>query len=242
MLLHNLPHAVLQFYLTASYTCNYMPGRMARSQVATPGFLVDAAAYSDLVQRGFRRSGTFAYRPYCDACRACVPVRVPVESFTADRAQRRAWRRHDNLEVSLHGLEDNAEYFELYRRYQLARHFEEGAAQDSRAQYRNFLLQSQVDSMLAVFREAGVLRMVSLIDVLRDGCSSVYTFYDPAVAGASYGTYGVLWQIELCRKLGLPYLYLGYWIEQSRKMAYKARFRPLQALQQGVWRPLSLEA
>ncbi len=237
-LLRDIPFSAVQFYLTAPYPCSYLPERSARSQVATPSFLITAPVYSELVQRGFRRSGAFTYRPRCDACRACVPVRVDVAGFAPNRTQRRAFRRHDGLEATLHPLEDKDEYFELYQRYQRARHSDGEMDNDSREQYRNFLLQSQVESFLAEFREEGVLRMVSLIDVLRDGLSSVYTFYEPDVPGASYGTYNVMWQVEQCRKLKLPYLYLGYWIAESRKMAYKANYKPLQGLVQGVWQTL----
>lgn len=237
-LLHDIPFSALQFYLTAPYPCSYLPDQLARSQVATPGFLVTAQAYSELVRRGFRRSGTFTYRPRCDSCRACVPVRIEVAAFAPSRAQRRAARRHRNLEVSLQPLENNEEHYTLYRRYQNARHADEGKEGESREQYRNFLLQSHVDTMLVEFRENGALRMVSIIDILEDGLSSVYTFYDPGVAQASFGTYNVLWQIELCRKLELDYLYLGFWIRESGKMAYKAGFRPLQGLVEGEWQTL----
>ncbi|HCU54062.1 MAG TPA: arginyltransferase, partial [Gammaproteobacteria bacterium] len=108
---HDLPLATLQFYLTAPYPCSYLPDLVARSQVAAPGFMIDTAVYSELVQRGFRRSGIFTYRPRCDTCHACVPVRVPVEHFTPNRSQRRALRSHYGMEVSLHGLEDKPEYF-----------------------------------------------------------------------------------------------------------------------------------
>ncbi len=236
--LNDIPLSALQFYLTAPYSCSYLPEQVARSQVATPGFLITTPVYSELVQRGFRRSGTFTYRPRCDACHACVPVRIDVAAFAPDRAQRRALKRHDDLAATLHPLEDSDEYFSLYQRYQAARHGDGDMNSDSREQYRNFLLQSHVDSLLVEFREEGALRMASLIDILRDGLSSVYTFYDPDVAGASYGTYNILWQVELCRKLKLPYLYLGYWIEKSRKMAYKSNFKPLQGLVQGIWQPL----
>jgi arginyl-tRNA--protein-N-Asp/Glu arginylyltransferase len=239
--LNDIPLSTLQFYLTAPYPCSYLPDRLARSQVATPGFLIDSAVYSELVQRGFRRSGVFTYRPRCDTCHACVPARIPVAAFTPNRTQRRTFKLHGALEATLHALEDRDEYFDLYQRYQHARHSEGEMDNESREQYRNFLMQSQVDSLLVEFREEGILRMVSLIDVLRDGLSSVYTFYEPDVAGASYGTYNVLWQIELCRTLHLPYLYLGYWIKESRKMAYKSNFRPLQGLVQGVWQTLPVQ-
>lgn len=240
-LLNEIPLSALQLYLTGPYQCSYLPERLARSQVATPSFLITPRVYSDLVQRGFRRSGTFTYRPRCDTCQACVPVRIDVAGFVPSRSQRRALKRHGNLVASLHTLNDREEYFQLYQRYQEARHNDGEVDSDNRDQYRSFLLQTHVDSMLVEFREDGVLRMVSIIDLLQDGVSSVYTFYEPDPR-ASYGTYNVLWQIELCRKLEHPYLYLGYWIRESRKMAYKSNFTPLQGLVQGVWQVLPGES
>ncbi len=241
-LLRDIPLSALQFYLTAPYPCSYLAEQEARSQVATPSFLITPPVYSELVHVGFRRSGTYTYRPRCDTCHACVPVRVEVNPFKADRSQRRSWKQHRDLDVTLHPLQDRPEYFELYCRYQHARHPNGGMDNDDRDQYRNFLLQSQVDTMLVEFRAAdsGALRMVSIIDLLSDGLSSVYTFFDPAIPHSSFGTFNVLWQIELCRKLELPYLYLGYWIEHSPKMAYKTRFHPIQRLHQGAWKPFNL--
>lgn len=237
-LLHDIPQSALQFYLTAPYPCSYLPQQLARSQVAAPSFLINTPVYSELVQRGFRRSGTFTYRPHCDTCQACIPVRAEVASFTPARAQRRAAKRHSTLITSLHTLGDSEEHFNLYQRYQAARHADEGKEGDSREQYRNFLLQSHVDTLLVEFCEGDTLRMVSVIDILEDGLSSVYTFYDPDVPQSSFGTYNILWQIELCRKLGLDYLYLGFWIKESKKMAYKAEYRPLQGLMDGEWKRL----
>ncbi len=239
-LLHDIPLSALQLYLTAPYPCSYLPEQQTRSQVATPGFLITTPVYSDLVRRGFRRSGTFTYRPRCDTCRACVPVRIEVVPFAPSRAQRRVAKHHLGLEASLHALKDSEEHFALYQRYQKVRHCDDGMESDNHEQYRNFLLHSHIDSMLVEFRENGVLRMVSIIDILEDGLSSVYTFYDPEVAQASFGTYNILWQVELCRKLELDYLYLGYWIRESGKMAYKANFRPLQGLIQGEWQTLTI--
>jgi leucyl-tRNA---protein transferase len=239
-LLRDIPLSALQFYLTAPYPCSYLDALEARSQVATPSFLISPSVYSELVRQGFRRSGTFTYRPRCDGCIACVPVRVEANTFSASRTQRRVWKKN-NLDVSLHPLEDKPEYFELYQRYQQARHPDGGMSNDSHDQYRKFLLQSHVDSMLVEFREGEILRMVSIIDILDDGLSSVYTFYEPDIKQASFGTYNVLWQIELCRQLELPYLYLGFWIRESRKMTYKANFRPLQGLMQGTWQELVIK-
>jgi arginine-tRNA-protein transferase len=232
------PFLRIQFYLTAPYPCSYLEDLEARSQVAAPAHLIGPAAYSRLIQEGFRRSGLYTYRPHCYGCRRCVPVRIEAGAFRPSRSQKRSWGRTHGLKVDILPLEFNEEHFELYRRYQEKRHKGGGMDLDDSEQYAQFLLASQVNTTLAEFRDDGRLVMVAVVDRVEDGLSAVYTFFDPDLEKRGLGTYAVLWQVELARSMGLPYVYLGYWIKESRKMAYKCHYRPLQGLIEGRWTEL----
>lgn len=224
----------LQFYVTTTYHCGYLPHQLAQSLIATPQHLINAEVYSHLIQQGFRRSGKFAYRPHCESCKACIPVRIVVNDFLHSRSQKRAFRQHQNLTANIIPVGFYEAHYTMYAAYQKNRHDEalnetEPKVQaDAVEQYQSFLCQSNVESVMVEFKENETLKMVSVIDIVQDGISAVYTFYDTSDKKASYGTYNVLWQTEWAKSLKLPYVYLGYWIEHSKKMAYKQNYQPLE--------------
>ena len=229
----------LQFYVTTGYSCGYLPNKMAQSLIAAPQHLINTEVYSSLIDQGFRRSGKFAYRPHCENCQECVPVRVAVNEFTPNRSQKRAFKQHQTLTTKVVPVDYYEEHYALYAAYQHSRHNDQAkieACEESEIeQYQNFLCQSNVESVLVEFRDQQTLKMVSVIDIVHNGISAVYTFYDTTDASNSFGTFNIMWQAEWAKSLHLSYLYLGYWIKDSPKMAYKQKFRPLEKLIQNRW-------
>ena len=234
-----LPLHKLQFYVTTPYKCGYLPAKMAQSLIATPHHLVDNNIYSGLIQQGFRRSGKFAYRPHCEHCTACIPTRIVLEKFSPSRSRKRACKQHHDLVAHILPLAYHQDHFELYAHYQAARHAEPenfNAEKDDAEQYRQFLCMSNVESLIVEFRDVeNRLKIVSMVDIVQDGVSAVYTFYDTSDRKSSYGTYSIMWQTEWTKSLNLPYLYLGYWIAASEKMAYKEAFKPQEKFIDGEW-------
>lgn len=230
------------FFATPPTPCPYLPGRLERKVVTLlsgddPDHLHDA-----LSQAGFRRSQDLAYRPACDDCNACVPVRIPVADFVPSKAQRRIARR--NQAVSGRAMPPIAtrEHFALFRRYLTTRHPGGGMADMGFADYRAMVEDTPVDSHLIEFREAdGTLYGICLTDRMQDGLSLVYSFFDPDAAYRSPGILIILWHVERARQLGLDHVYLGYWIEDSPKMSYKARFDQVEGLTGGVWHALAAD-
>lgn len=231
----------LQFYVTTPYKCGYLPNKLAQSLIASPQHLIDANIYGDLIQQGFRRSGKFAYRPHCENCRACIAVRLILNKFIPTRSQKRAGKQHANLTARVLPLSYKQNHFELYTSYQALRHADDlinnpPQTKDDAEQYRQFLCQSNVESLIIEFKDAeNQIKIVSVVDVVQDGVSAVYTFYDATEPHASYGTHSILWLAEWAKSLNLPYLYLGYWIQDSQKMAYKQYFKPQEKLIDGEW-------
>lgn len=227
----------LQFFVTPPQPCPYLDDRDSISLFAEPEAL-DNRLYSRLAQLGFRRSGNQVYRPACMQCKACIPSRIPVADFQPRRRDRRCLADNIDLEASWVVAHYSAEHFALYSAYLSARHPEGGMDQPTPDQFRQFLIGVWSDTWFLELRLDGRLVAVGVTDRLADGLSAVYTFYDPALSGRGLGNCCILHQIAQARHLCLPYLYLGYWIAASSKMAYKGRFRPLEVLQDGHWQTL----
>ncbi len=228
-------------YRTPPMPCPYLAGKVERhlfAEITGPG---GAEAYDALARAGFRRSHRVAYRPACTGCSACVPVRVAALRFQPGRSQRRVARANEDLTATMLPPAASDEQFRLFTRYQQSRHGDGEMARMGFEDYRGMVEESAVATALLEFRAAdGKLMAACLFDRLNDGLSAVYSFFDPAEAARGLGTYAVMWLIEQARREHRPYVYLGYWIADSRKMAYKTRFKPLECLSGGHWRPLTL--
>jgi leucyl-tRNA---protein transferase len=238
--LRNRLGALPQFFATTSVPCPYVPGRAERKLIVELTGRGAAGFYDELSRAGFRRSHRFAYRPACRQCAACVPVRIAVEDFADSRSTRRVRNQNRDLCVRLTAGRATPEQFRLFTAYQHSRHRDSDMATMNYADYRSMVEDSAVRTEVAEFRDAeGALAAVALIDRLDDGFSAVYTFYDASRGRQSLGTWSILWLVEECRRQGLPFVYLGYWIEESPKMAYKARFPALERLTDKGWAPFA---
>jgi arginine-tRNA-protein transferase len=227
------------FYQTAEQLCPYLPGRLERRIVTFLSSPDDEAIQDELALAGFRRSQNMLYRPQCHGCAACVPVRIVVRGFRPGRTLRRVIRRNAGLRATERPARATDEQFALFRRYLLARHAGGGMAEMTRQDYADMVAGWSARTRIVEFREPdGRLVAVSLTDLLRSGLSGVYKFFEPEPARRSLGSYVVAWHVQRAAELGLPYVYLGYWIAGSAKMAYKARFAPLERLGPEGWEPM----
>jgi arginine-tRNA-protein transferase len=238
---HHFATRQLRFFLTAASPCPYLPGREERKVFAHLPLSEGASINDALTQIGFRRSQNIAYRPACDGCDACVSARIPVTDYPFSRSERRILTRNGGLARYLVEAEATMEQFELLRRYLLTRHAEGGMADMTWPDYVAMVEDTAARTHLIEYRTPsrdggpGDLVACVLVDVLADGLSLVYSFYDPARSRASLGSFIILDHVVQAATAGLPYVYLGYWVRGSAKMDYKARFNPVEVLRPGGW-------
>lgn len=225
----------LTFYASPEHPCSYLPNRQAGMMFLDPAAHLDVQIYSELIRHGFRRSGDYVYRPRCSACSACVPVRIPVWAYQRRRRERRIWQRNEDILLHPRPPRFDPEHYDLYLRYVKTRHPGGGMDHPDPQQYLEFLSCSWANTLFYEGHVGARLVVVSVVDHLYDGLSAVYTFFDPDLAQRSLGTYSILWEIEQAKRLGVPWVYLGYWIQGCQKMRYKDRYRPLEAYLNGRW-------
>ena len=224
----------LRLFVTVEHECNYLPSRSARNLVADPE-VTDQQIYSQLAKSGFRRSGDHVYRPHCPSCNACQSLRIPVTRFRPNRSQLRTYKRNQDLFVRELNCQFSWEHFRLFQRYLRSRHRNGGMDNTDPDHYFSFIASSWSFTRLYEFRHQQRLVAVAVVDYLDDGLSAVYTFFDPQEAMRGLGTYTILWQIGEAARLGLHWVYLGYWIRDCPKMTYKSNFRPHEIFFQGQW-------
>ena len=241
----HIPTRQLRFFLTAPSPCPYLPGREERKVFAHLPMLDGPLVHDSLTQGGFRRSQNIAYRPACENCSACVSARLPVRDYRFSPSERRVLGRNQAIARHLVEAEATREQFDLLRRYLLSRHAGGGMADMAWPDYVAMVEDTSVRTHLVEYRARsedggpGALMACALVDQLSDGLSLVYSFFDPEISRDSPGTFMILDHVAQAERLGLPYLYLGYWVQGSEKMGYKARFSPLEILDHAGWRLLS---
>jgi len=227
----------IRLFQTVGHPCGYWPERSARDLVLDPADPALPGLYGPALAMGFRRSGAHVYRPNCLGCSACTPVRIPVAQFAPSRSQRRVLARNADLGVTLATADRDEASFALYRRYVDARHAGGGMDDPSPSDFDAFLHCEWSPTCFLSFHAGDRLVAVAVTDLLGNGLSAVYTFYDPDLAERSLGTLAILAQVEVARQKGLDHVYLGFWLHGHPKMDYKRRFRPLEFLDGDQWRP-----
>jgi arginine-tRNA-protein transferase len=221
--------------LTAPHPCSYLEGEQAQTAFVNPSFGIDTAIYSLLIAHGFRRSGDDVYRPQCEHCSQCVPVRLPVAQFKPNRRQKRCLQKNLQTTAVIKPAVFEQAHYDLYQRYQKQRHADGNMANTSPDEYIKFLGSSWCNTQFVEFYCADELAAVAIVDCLDNALSAVYTFFDPKFSDYSPGVYAVLWQIQYAQKLGLDWLYLGFWIADCQKMNYKTQYQPLQGFIDQQW-------
>lgn len=231
-------HKSLLFYATEPHECSYLPGEQAKTLFLDPEIPLNKRLCSDLSNIGFRRSGLHIYRPHCSRCKACIPARIPVNSFQMRRSQRKTWNRNLTLTVSKVATGFQMEHYLLYEKYINQCHRDGDMYPATIEQYTAFLVESTEFSSFYEFRLNGLLLAITVVDQLESSLSAIYTFYDPDFMKRSLGRFCILWLIAEARNLGLHYMHLGYWIQNCQKMNYKIEYRPVELYIGKEWKLL----
>ena len=225
----------ISFFTTPTHDCSYLEGKQAITLFADPLIKIDKDMYSALSVVGFRRSGKHIYRPYCQNCAACIPVRIPVAQFTEKRKHRRARKVNETLTVTKHSPRITEENFSLYEKYISERHSDGDMYPASRDQFQSFLVDGRAEASFYEFRNLGRLLAVAVADELNDGLSAIYTFFDTEERSRALGVFSILWLVEEAQNQNLEFLYLGYWIKQCQKMNYKMEYKPIELYVNNSW-------
>jgi arginine-tRNA-protein transferase len=225
----------LQFFQTQPHSCSYLSDKTATTVFLNPKQSIDNTVYSQLSNFGFRRSGKHIYKPVCQDCNACVPMRIPVQLFKPNRQQKRTWKKNQDLSIAIVPSIETDEHYDLYERYIINRHADGDMFPPSFEQFKSFLAMSCSTTVYYEARIDGELIACSVADIMENGISAVYTYFEPNESQRSLGTLVILYLIEEAKRLNLPSVYLGYWIKNSKKMLYKSAYRPLEIQNGDQW-------
>lgn len=229
----------ITLHISNTHECGYFDDRCATTLFVDPNEKISNLMYQGLLKNGFRRSGELIYRPHCRNCDACIPLRISSQKFTPSRSQQRVLKRNKDVTYRITVPQFSDEHYALYKTYLRSRHKTGGMDKHTKSDYQDSMLRSGVDTAMIEYRIEDKLVCVAITDLLDDGLSAVYTFFDPQISKRrSLGTFAILSQLQLAKSSGRSWLYLGYWIKESRKMAYKSNFSASQILIKGEWKQL----
>jgi leucyl-tRNA---protein transferase len=225
----------IPLFLSEKHPCSYIDDEEAQPAFVHPLFEMTTGIYSELIAQGFRRSGDEVYSPHCPQCSACISVRLKATEFIPSRSQKRCLQKNSNTQVIIKSAEFEQAHFDMYLRYQAARHRDGSMFESSQEDYVRFLKSSWCDTHFVEFSIDGELAAIAAVDQLNNALSAVYTFFEPKFSSYSLGVYAILWQIEQAKQSHKEFLYLGFWIKQCKKMSYKSDYQPLQILKDKQW-------
>lgn len=228
----------IPLFLTELQPCSYLDNKNSQSAFIHPSFSMNTPLYSQLIERGYRRSGNEVYTPHCPTCSECIPTRLVAEQFSATKNQKRCIKKNLATHVSVKPAIFEQAHYDIYMRYQIHRHLDGGMANSSKEDYMNFLSSRWCNTLFVEFSINNEIAAVAIVDLLDNALSAVYTFFEPKFSQYSLGTYAVLWQIQHAKQMNLEFVYMGFWIKNCKKMTYKTQYQPIQAYRQNEWKTM----